>query len=133
MKKIFIVLSVFIISLFFVNIDNSFACSWNWDLKSSVDWCFSWSDLIQSWDLKVDGSDFKGKINDWTKRIAFYLWLWAVISIVFSWFTLVTSSWDDEKINKAKDIFKWSIFWFLGIIFASLIILLVINLFYSIK
>lgn len=94
--------------------------------------CFSDSKLVKAENLKVDWNWFKQKIIDWRNRIAFFVWIFAVLWLVVSGFTLVTSAWDDEKINKAKSIFKWTLFWVLAVIFASAIITLVINIFYSI-
>lgn len=105
----------------------------NWDLSSNIDNCFKDSDLVKAENLKVDWNWFKNKIIDWRNRLLFFIWIFAVFWLAFSGFTLVTSAWNDEKINKAKWIFKWTIIWFLAGIFASAIITIVINLFYSIK
>jgi hypothetical protein len=43
---------------------------------------------------------------------------------------MTLSAWEDEKITKAKDIVKWSLVGLLGVILATTIVTLVINLIY---
>jgi hypothetical protein len=84
----------------------------------------TWWDLIISW-------GFAEVIKKWTKNISIYLWTFAVFWIVYWWFSLTISAWEDEKVTKAKNILKWAIIWFLLIITTSLIINLIVNLMYS--
>jgi hypothetical protein len=64
--------------------------------------------------------------------LALFLWVLAVGTIVYGAFLLTLSAWEDEKVKKAKDIIKWGIIWFLGVISASGIIFLIVNIMYSI-
>lgn len=133
MKKIL----VFIIAIFsflsFYNLSFS-SCSYDWgDFNESLEWCFDNTKLVNSEsDLSIKSKWFQEKILDWRNIIAFYAWLWAIFWLIYAWFTLAISTWDDEKIWKAKNIAKWSIFWLLVIIFASVFITLIVNIFYSI-
>lgn len=135
-KKIFLVIllcfSIFSLNLNFETVNASCNYSQYDTLSKWLEDCFSDSKLVKAENLKVDWNWFKQKIIDWRNRIAFFVWIFAVLWLVVSGFTLVTSAWDDEKINKAKSIFKWTLFWVLAVIFASAIITLVINIFYSI-
>lgn len=135
-KKFFLAIllcfSIFSLNLNFETVNASCNYSQYDTLSKWLEDCFSDSKLVKAENLKVDGNWFKEKIIDWRNRIAFFIWIFAVLWLVVSGFTLVTSAWDDEKINKAKSIFKWTLFWVLAVIFASAIITLVINIFYSI-
>lgn len=135
-KKFFLAIllcfSIFSLNLNFETVNASCNYSQYDTLSKWLEDCFSDSKLVKAENLKVDWNWFKQKIIDWRNRIAFFVWIFAVLWLVVSGFTLVTSAWDDEKINKAKSIFKWTLFWVLAVIFASAIITLVINIFYSI-
>lgn len=135
-KKFFLAIllcfSIFSLNLSFETVNASCNYSQYDTLSKWLEDCFSDSKLVKAENLKVDWNWFKQKIIDWRNRIAFFVWIFAVLWLVVSGFTLVTSAWDDEKINKAKSIFKWTLFWVLAVIFASAIITLVINIFYSI-
>lgn len=135
-KKIFLAIllcfSIFSLNLNFETVNASCNYSQYDTLSKWLEDCFSDSKLVKAENLKIEWDWFKQKIIDWRNRIAFFVWIFAVLWLVVSGFTLVTSAWDDEKINKAKSIFKWTLFWVLAVIFASAIITLVINIFYSI-
>lgn len=132
-KKFFLII-IFVFSIFFFNFEISKSvCTYSewWSLASNIEECFRDTNLVRSEDLEVTGDWFSTKILNWKNGIAFYLWIFAALWIVFSGFTLITSWWNDEKIWKAKNIFKWTLAWLLVVIFASAIITLVVNLFYS--
>ncbi len=101
------------------------------DIKSSLDNCLSTSTLVNWGNAKVS-EWFWVQIKKWVNNISIFLWVLAVGSIVFGAFMLTISTWEDEKIKKAKDIVKWWIIWFLWIIFASAIINLIVKIMYSI-
>lgn len=73
---------------------------------------------------------FKTTINNWIKNISLLLWIVAVWALVYAWMLFQFSAWEDDKIKKAKDIFKWTTIWFLLLISASWMIYVVINLVY---
>lgn len=137
-KRIFILASLFIITIF--SFDVSFSDSSNckytkwesvlWALKNCVwDWQ---TDLVKTWNnLKVDGW-FKTKIIQWTTKIATFLALWAIFSIVFGSLKMVLSRWEEEAIKKAKDIIKWWMIWLLWVVSAGFIISVVVKLVYSV-
>lgn len=132
MKKLFIILSVFIFSIFSISSVLAWNCDYNdWTISSELKDCLIGSPLVGS-EAKIIGWDwFQQTINTWTKNISLYLWIWAVLWIVYGSFMLTVSAWEDEKINKAKDIIKWSIIWFLWLISASFIINLIVRVIYS--
>ena len=132
-KKI-IIFSLLIISLIMISKISFSACSYNWwNIAGSIDSCLSSSSLVDAtWDISIEVW-FKNKILDWVKNIASFLWLVAIWAIVWGWFMMVISTWEEEKIKKAKDMVKWAIFWFLWIVLASSLIALVVNFMYSLK
>ena len=130
MKKILIYLTFFFL---FITWSYVFAwgCEYSWDIKWALDWCLSDTTLVNpNWDAKLE-SWVVIIINKITKTVATVLSLFAVWWIVYGSFVMVTAAWEDEKIKKAKDIIKWSIFWFLWVVLASSIIALVVNFIYS--
>lgn len=73
------------------------------------------------------GDGFKIKLNTWIKNISLVLWVLAVWSLVYAWFLMQFSAWEDELIKKSKNIIKWTIIWFILLISASWIVYVVIN------
>ncbi|ATU05471.1 hypothetical protein BKN14_03395 [Candidatus Gracilibacteria bacterium HOT-871] len=134
MKKILLIISGFFIFFSFLSSVSVFAsCSYDGDIKSSIDGCFSNSKLVKAeGNLKTDENGFQEQIIDWTNRVAFYLGIAAVFAIVLSGAQLALSTGHDEKIRLAKTTFIWSIAGFLLIIFAATIITVIVRLFYSI-
>ncbi len=132
MKKLFIILIISIFSLFSISSVLAWNCDYNdWTISSELKDCLTDSKLVGS-EAKIIGWDwFKQTINTWTKNISLYLWIGAVLWIVYGSFMMTISTWEDEKINKAKDIIKWSIIWFLWLISASFIINLIVRVIYS--
>lgn len=143
MKKLFTIL-FFIITLSgflfsSVNSAEDYRCGsimeWNaldnFDIGNSLDACLSGSKLV-NWENAEIWDWFGIQIKQWTNNISLFLWILAVGSIILGAFMLTVSTWEDEKIKKAKDIVKWWIIWFLWIIFASAIINLIIKIMYSI-
>lgn len=124
MKKILLLLVISITFLCFTHL--SFAeCTYEGWLKN----CIEWTKLVQTDDASVENG-FKIKINNWTNNIALFLGILAVWSVVYGGLMMTLSAWEDEKIKKAKDIVKWWLFGFLGVVMATTIVTLVINLMY---
>jgi len=111
--------------------DPEFDWDTEWDVWTALDDCLDNSSLIDPGNSDVE-SWLWVKIKSWTDNIALYLWLFAVWSIVIWWLMMTLSTWEDEKIKKAKDMVKWGIIWFLAIIFASAVVNLVVKIMYSI-
>lgn len=125
MKK-FIITLMIIITYFTLSNLVSAECSYTWGLESCMKWTsvvqVEWTWLVEDW--------FKKKIQDWTNNIALFLALLSVGSIVYGGLMMTLSVWEDEKIKKAKDIVKWALIWFLGVVLATTIVTLVINVIY---
>lgn len=146
MKKIFIISILIITFIFPIWTFAAESNSWNncniktesfeWDnamkVWDALDNCLSDSNLV-NWKDAIIESWLMDLINWWVKNIWVVLWILAVGSIVY-WSLLMTlSAWEDEKVKKSKDIIKWWIFGFLWVIFASSIILLIVNIMYSLE
>jgi|SaaInlStandDraft_6_1057023.scaffolds.fasta_scaffold00586_5 hypothetical protein len=134
MKKVLIVLlSLFAIFSFMTPI-TFWECNpdldTDWTIWEALDGCLNDSKLVDWWNVKVAWW-FWNVIKTWVNNISIYLWVFAVWSIVLWALMMTLSGWEEEKINKAKDIIKWWIIWFLWLIFASAIINLVIRIMYS--
>ncbi|MDD3145572.1 MAG: hypothetical protein PHV23_05690 [Candidatus Gracilibacteria bacterium] len=132
MKKLFIILSVFIFSIFSISSVLAGNCDYNdGTISSELKDCLIGSPLVGSEAKIIGGDGFQQTINTWTKNISLYLGIGAVLGIVYGSFMMTISAGEDEKINKSKDIIKWSIIGFLGLISASFIINLIVRVIYS--
>ncbi len=125
LKKILLIM-IFI--LLFIPITFWWNCSYDGqdDLTSDdIDACVTPSWVLATSSMEIR-SGFKTKIQSWTKSIMEILWILAVWAIVYGWFFLVVSTWEEDKIKKWKDIIKWWIIWFLWVITAGLLIRVII-------
>lgn len=106
-------------------------CSLEWDISSAVERCVDGTWLYVASDWKIEGG-MRQVVLSWVKNISLYIWIFAVFAIVFAAFMLVISTGNDEKINKAKDIFKWAVLWLVWVMFAGTLITVLVNTFYGI-
>lgn len=117
-------------------IQNTFGCSFDAsNISDSLDNCFSeWTQVVSpSWDLEVSrGGWFNNFILGWVESISGILALALVGVIAYGSFMFTISTWEDDKITKAKDIIKWGIIGFIGILTANALIELIINILYGI-
>lgn len=139
MSKVkFILVFVIILSFFnisFIYADSNPKCSFSKDdsINDSLEKCIKKTDVVWNFDnLELEWRDFSITVTDWIDNISLFLWIFAVWAIVY-WALLMTLSlWEEEKITKAKDVVKWWIIGFVGVISASGLITLVIKIMYSI-
>lgn len=136
MKKILILISVFLFNIFSFNSVLAWGCDYDpltnpGPLTKELEKCLGDSKLVNS-DWKITGW-FKTSINRWVENISLFLWIWAVLWIVYGSFMLTISAWEDEKVSKAKDIIKWSIIGFIWLITATLIINVLVRVIYSVS
>lgn len=98
-----------------------------WWSNQKIPYC-TWNECwLQQWVEQVKSSGIMWIITEWTaswyiQRVVIYI-LWflsiiAVILIIYAWFNMLTSAWDDEKAKKSKSIIIYSIIW-LVIIFLA--------------
>lgn len=134
MKKILgfiIVLWILIFQFNTINYSNA-ACDYSpsWDVTDLVGACMKDTKVIQVESTGLIEDWFKIKIQKWTNNIALFLALLSVGSVIYGGLMMTLSVWEDEKIKKAKDIVKWALVWFLGVVLATTIVTLVINVIY---
>ena len=130
-------LSIILISLFAfmfaLSGDMAFAaCDYNgWSIATELDNCLSWSDLVDPGDGLIE-TGIKEKIVYWTTQLAWLLGLLSVGAIVYGGLMMTISGGEDEKIKKWKDIVKWSMLGFLGLIAAWWIVRLIVEVMFSV-
>ncbi len=91
---------------------------------------FPW--VVAPWD-SLDLShwnSFSDSLKKWSEKIAILIGSLAVFMLVYASFLLVISWWEEEKIKKAKDIIKWTLLWFIWLISAWLIVMIIVKLWY---
>lgn len=102
-----------------------------WD---SLNNCLKWSSLVDWSSADISATWwFQKNINKWVWNLATFFWILAIWFIVYWGILMTLSWWEEEKIKKAKNIVKWWIIWFLWIVSASTIIVLVVNIMYSLE
>ncbi len=144
MKKILIILWLFLVSLNFSIVNQSFsACDFKdgdaiqWALHDCFEWENTKSNLVttsKDWQFESLNVSrwFKEVMQSWIQTLWWVLAILAVGSIVYGSLLLVLSGGEEEKLKKWKDVVKWSIIWFLGVVFAGVLITIVVNIMFSI-
>ncbi len=134
MKKILLFVVVFLLFILNFSVYSAKECEyveWAW-IKNNWDNCLKDTDtLVKVSDATIEWW-FKDTIIKWNTNLSILLSILAVWSIVFWAITMVTSTWEEEKIKKWKDIVKWWMLWFIAIISAWWLIGIVVNFVYSI-
>lgn len=59
------------------------------------------------------------RIIDWMNS---FVWIVVILFIIYAWFLVLTSAWDDEKLNKAKKIIIYIVIWLAILMFNYLIL-----------
>ena len=135
MQKKIILLIILFFSFIWTNIalEN---CDYNadwWLVKTLTD-CIDESNF--KWVVPEDNLDLSNwnwvsiLISKWVKNIATILFVIAVWALVYASYLLVLSGREDEKVKKWKDIIKWTIIWFVWLLTAWLIVMLVVKMGY---
>ena len=105
---------------------------WVQDIAGALDDCLEWSNLVNAkGKIKVE-EGMKNQILDWTLSLAQLLSLLAVWAIVYGGLLMTLSGGEEEKIKKGKDVIKWAIIWFLGVLFAGVLVRVVVELIFTI-
>jgi len=133
-KRFFVILLLSITCFSWVWVYAETDCKYQDDgtsISDNIDNCLRWSALAD-WDDASVELWFRENINTWTQALAWFLGIFAVWSIVYGGLLMTLSAWDDEKIKKAKDVVKWWMIGFVCVISASAVILLVVNIMFSI-
>ena len=73
-------------------------------------------------DLKGSGNTADVVIQNWVGTITTFLYLIAVIVILWAGFQILTAAWDEEKTKKWKTIIIQAVVWLLVIFIASSIV-----------
>ena len=133
MKKIILLISVFILSCISIWLDvNAWIFSWN---GSEIEICKDWECSLDKWiELTkwVDDVQTEGKASEYIQKIVSYvitfLGIVAVLMIIYAWFNILTSAWDDEKVSSSKKIIIYSWIWLLVIFLAGPIVKFIIKI-----
>jgi len=135
-----LIFSFWIVNVYWANCN--YSLTWSKTVLESLEDCIDDTNLVQQakiydedWniievkDLKVDNG-FKKTIMAWTKKIGWFLGLWAIFAIAFGSLKMTLSGWKEEEIKKGKDIVKWWILWFLLVVSGWFIVWVVVNVIY---
>lgn len=97
-------------------------CKWN------QCWIEQWVRSIKNIDWIENEASASEYIQRVTKYVLWFLALIATLFIIYSWFVLLTSAWDEEKAKKSKTIIMYSIIWIIIIFLAWPIVDFVLNI-----
>jgi magnesium-transporting ATPase (P-type) len=131
-KKIFLILITF--SLLFTNISNVF-----WSLfdekETSIPYCQDGECWLDKWIeqlKKLDDVETERKASVYIQDIVEYslgfIYLIAVILIIYAWFHILTWIWDEEKAKQSKTMIVYVIIWLLIIFLAWPITKFILNI-----
>ena len=101
-----------------------------------VEYCQNWECWLEEWIEEmydIDGIETDRKASDFVQDIVSYLLtfvtiIW-VIYIIYAWFNLLTSAWDEEKAKKSKQIIIYVMIWIILMYLANSIIGLIMEFF----
>ena len=131
MKKIFIA-----IILFFVSLNSSYAGFFEefFDATPKIQYCKDWECWINKWTESVKWVNwivtdrkFSQYVQDVIKYILTFVFIIAVIYIIYAWFNLLISAWDESKAKNSKSIIIYVIIWIVIIYLAYSIVLWIMN------
>lgn len=101
----------------------------NYDISWFLDKCKA-KNLAWKADYDLE-EGAKTQVNTWITNVSLILWFIAVAMLVYAGMLFQFSAGEDEQINKAKNVVKMTLIWFVLLISASSIVYIVINVFYS--
>jgi len=70
-------------------------------------------------------------ITQWTGFIVWFLYLVAVIVMIYGWFLILTAGWDEEKVKKGKTILLQAAAWLVVVFIAGSVVDWVITLLFG--
>ncbi|MDA9129316.1 pilin [Candidatus Gracilibacteria bacterium] len=104
----------------------------NVNIGTALDNCLKDSALVSaSGSIKVE-EGMKDQILSWTLSLAQLLGLLAVGAVVYGGLLMTLSGGEEERIKKGKDVVKWAIVGFLGVLLAGVLVRLVVELIFGI-
>lgn len=72
--------------------------------------------------LKWSDQNFYLTLQKWVEYFISFLYFVAVVFWLWGWFNILTSSWDEEKVKKWKNVIIYAVIWIIIIFLASSII-----------
>lgn len=130
--KFFYFISLILCFFWWLNYASSSIFGWS---DSEIPYC-TWNDCwIEEWVNAIRDVDIieqEKKASQYIQDIVVYvLWFLAIIGtllIIYAWFTILISVWDEEKVKKSKKIIIYCILWLIIIYLAWPIIDFVFNI-----
>ena len=131
MKRILVLVVAITLSLGF---HTSYSADCNFDGDSSqaiqnlVDGCMDGTMVIDDQNKDLNSWSWTNElINSLIQWLWVILAIWAIAMLVYSWFLMTISAGDDEKVKKWKELFKWTIIWFIALVSAWWLVSLLIS------
>lgn len=88
-----------------------------------------WIEIVKAWINDIEKERTASEYaQDLTAYVLNFITIVAVFYILYSWFALLTSAWDEEKSKKTKSIIVYVILWIVVIWMASPIVTWLIEL-----
>lgn len=110
----------------------AYATAWVWFMalnSANAAINFEWKTINSNLEGSNQSADIV--IQDWVATISTFLYIIAVIVILWAGFQILTAAWDEEKTKKWKTIIIQAVVWLLVIFIASSIVNLIINALFS--
>lgn len=94
-------------------------------------WLNEWVNAVKDIDALETTRTASQYVQSVVKYILWFLAMIATFIIIYAWFNLLTSIWDEEKAKKSKQIIMYAIWWIFVIYIAGPLIDFVIKIFYT--
>lgn len=135
-----VILSIFVLVFSVFSFSNQVtANSLFTDTKNEIPYCNDWSDWkcwLDGWvnavkDVNVIEGDQKASvyIQNVISYVLTFLAILSVLIIIYSWFNILISAWDDDKVSNSKKIIIYAIIWLVIIFLAYPITSFILQIF----
>lgn len=120
--------------LLFLSFNNSFASCTDffclWDTPEEIQYCkwdtcslTGWIEKVKGWVKWIETErTFSVYIQDVIAYLIWFLFFIALAYILYAWFKILVSSWEEEELKKSKSIIAYVIIWIIIIFLAYSIV-----------
>jgi hypothetical protein len=96
--------------------------------KSGDCWVDEWIDAVKDINELAKSTDAATYVTGVVKYLIWFVYLIAVILIIYAWFNILTGVWDEEKAKKSKTMILYVVIWILLIFLAWPIVDFIMNM-----
>jgi len=102
---------------------------WLNNVVNAIDFDKNWN--AEQSDLAWTSKPLNEVIADWMAYLVWFLYLIAIIMMIYGGFNILTAAWDEEKVKKGKTILMQAVGWLIVVFIANSVITWLINWLFS--